>query len=113
MINLLAGSLAEAKYVAERDDEVFNDRLVNIEALHFYGGSSDLSVISDYLTCFLPDKNKRDQKLNELFLAAFSFINQRSNWNAIISLADYILAAPNRLISCEEAMTLLEFHLAA
>ena len=45
MNNLLIGTLAEAKHVALRDNEQFNAYLVNINALHYYGGTSDLEKI--------------------------------------------------------------------
>jgi hypothetical protein len=35
VINLLAGSLAEAKYMASKDNENFNTHLINLDALHF------------------------------------------------------------------------------
>ena len=44
MINLLVGPLAEAKHVALRDNECFNKNLINVNALHNYGGTSDLGV---------------------------------------------------------------------
>jgi hypothetical protein len=75
--------LAEAKYVALRDGEAFNANLVNLGALHFYGGSPDIEVINEYMECFIPQRAERGQKLAELFLAAFSFVNKRSNWLAI------------------------------
>jgi hypothetical protein len=39
VINLLAGPLTEAKYVALRDDEVFNANIIHLELLKFYGGN--------------------------------------------------------------------------
>jgi hypothetical protein len=111
--NLLAGSLAEAKYVTESDNEVFNAQLINREALHAYGGRSDLAVINEYMACFLPDQNEREQKLDDLFLAAFNFVNQRSNWHAITALADFIRDKPYEVIRCEEIMSLLESRLVA
>ena len=45
IINFLVGPLAEANYVARRDDEPINPRLVNLNALHHYGGASDLETI--------------------------------------------------------------------
>lgn len=108
MINLLAGSLAEAKYVALQDDEVFNANLINLDALHFYGGNSDLEVISEYMECFLPNKTERDQKLVALFFEAYGFVKKRSNWLAISALAEYILAQDTSLISCEDVMLFLD-----
>lgn len=59
IINLLIGPLAEAKYIAHIDDELFNHKLVDLEALKNYGGSSDLELDPDYqaaktLLCSLP-----------------------------------------------------------
>jgi hypothetical protein len=112
VINLLAGSLAEAKYVASRDNEIFNPNLVYLGALKFYGGSSDLEVITEYLECFMLHKLERDRKLAELFLAAYNFVNKQTNWNAIAALAEFILDTPkvdaNGVIHCEEVISLLE-----
>ena len=110
IINLLVGPLAEANYVAMRDDEPINPRLVNLNALHHYGGSSDLETINEYLDCLIADSAQREKKLSELFLAAFNFINDRSNWNAIIALADYILADCKHIIECEEIISVLDAH---
>lgn len=108
VINLLAGSLAEAKYIASRDGEVFTANLINLNALHFYGGSSDIEVISEYLDCFIPDKAERDRKHPELFSAAFSFVNKSSNWRAISALADYIRDEPKGIIHCEDVFSFLD-----
>lgn len=112
VINLLAGPLAEAKYVALRDDEVFNANLVYLGALKFYGGGATLDIITEYMECFIPDRTERKQKLAELFLAAYSFVNKRSSWSAIITLAEFILDAnkvePKSIISCEDLIALLE-----
>jgi hypothetical protein len=108
IINLLVGPLAEAHYVALRDDESINQYLVNLNALHYYGGSSDLETINEYLACFIADKAHREKKLSELFLAAFNFINDKSNWYAIMALADYILADCKNLIECEEIIAVLD-----
>ncbi len=110
IINLLVGPLAEANYVAIRDDEPINPRLVNLHALHYYGGSSDLETINDYLDCLMIDNAQREKKLAELFLAAFNFINDRSNWLAIMALADYILADSKNIIECEEIIAVLDAH---
>jgi hypothetical protein len=113
IINILAGSLAEAKYTALEDDEIFTANLINIAALHFYGGNSDLELISQYMECFMADKAEREKKLDELYLAAFNFVNKRSNWRAITALADYIRGEQKTTISCEEVISLLESRLAA
>lgn len=110
--NLLVGPLAEAKYVALRDDEPFNANLVYLNALQFYGGKSDLKLISEYMRCFIPEKKERDQKLVELFLKAYSFINNPSNWKAIVYLAEFILntlnVTHNKVIPCDIIIDLLE-----
>lgn len=109
--NLLVGPLAEAKHVALRDGEVFNANLVCLEALQFYGGKANLDIINEYMACLLPEKTERKLKLAELFLAAYSFINQRPNWNAITTLAEFILdankAGSKSVIPCEEVISLL------
>jgi len=110
IINLLVGPLSEANYIAMRDDEPINPRLVNLNALHHYGGSSDLETINEYLDCLIANKAQREKKLSELFLAAFNFINDRSNWRAILALSDYILADCKNIIECEEIIAVLDAH---
>ncbi len=108
MINLLIGPLAEAKYVALRDNESFTAHLVNINALHYYGGSSDLEKINDYLDVFIATKSLHEQKLSEFFNKAFQFINSPAHWKAIEGLADYLLDNTANTISCEEAIAVLD-----
>jgi hypothetical protein len=108
IFNLLVGPLAEANYVAQRDGEVINPRLVNLNALHYYGGASDLETINEYLDCFIADKAQREKKLSELFLAAFNFINDSSNWHAIMALADYILADRKNILEYEEIIAVID-----
>jgi hypothetical protein len=113
VINILVGSLAEAKYVLSQDNEVFNPHLINLNALYFYGGSADLEVIQAYMNCFISDKADRERKLTELFLAAFNFVNHRSNWSAINALAQYILNESGDIFGCEDIASILEAKLAA
>lgn len=110
IVNLLVGSLAEANYIAQRDNELITPRLVPINALHNYGGSSDLDVINEYLDCFIPDEMQQKKKLAELFQSAFSFVSYWSNWCAITALADYILDADKNIISYEEVAVILKSH---
>ena len=110
IINLLVGPLAEANYVALRDDEPINPRLVNLNALHHYGGSSDLETINEYLFCLTASKAHREKKLSELYLAAFNFISDRSNWHAIMALANYIQADSKNTLECEEIIAVLNAH---
>lgn len=108
VINLLVGPLAEAKYVALRDDESLNPLLINSKALKFYGGSSDLKSVYEYLDHFIKNNLEREQKLSSLFNMAFLFINDKTNWKAIETLASYILINKNRNISCEEVSSVLD-----
>ncbi|MEI6541987.1 MAG: hypothetical protein WCL60_00595 [Methylococcales bacterium] len=108
MINLLIGPLAEAKYVALYDDEPFNAQLININALHNYGGSSDLNKIHEYLDIFIADRGRHQEKLAQLFDKAFQFINSSVHWQAIERLAHHILNNPEDIISCEEAIIVLD-----
>jgi len=108
IINLLVGPLAEAKHAYNRDDEVFNHQLINIRALKNYGGGSDLALAREYLESFSVNRQQQEEKLDELFLDAFDFINDRANWKAITKLADYILKSNKNIIGCEEVVSLLE-----
>jgi hypothetical protein len=110
IINLLVGSLAEAHYVAHRDNELISPRLVPLNALHNYGGSSDLEIVDEYLQCFIADKLQQENKITELFWAAFDFINDGLHWSAITSLADYILKNDKSIIDYEEIATVLDTH---
>lgn len=108
IINLLVGPLAEAKYIAHVDDELFNHKLVDLKALKNYGGSSDLEMVNDYLQYFSACKQQQGKKLDELFSAAFDFINDRANWRAITKLANYILDSNKNIIGSEEVASLFE-----
>ncbi|MGZ5008654.1 MAG: hypothetical protein ACXWFI_13415 [Methylobacter sp.] len=108
IINLLIGPLAEAKYVAETDDELFSHRLVDLKALKNYGGSSDLALVHEYLQSFSTDKQQQDEKLDQLFTAAFNFVNNDVNWAAITQLANYIFSGSKNIIGCEEIVAMLD-----
>lgn len=108
VINILVGPLAEAKYIALCDDEVFNANLVYLGALKFYDGDKDIDMVNEYLECMIVNHQERDRKLADLFLTAYGFINNRSNWQAISILAQYILAQSKGIIHCDEVITLLE-----
>jgi len=115
VVNLLVGPLTEAKYVAIRDDEVFNFKLISLNALHNYGGFSDLERIQTYLDCFIASKDLREKKMHELLAQAFHFIDNRRNWRSILNLAQHILDSRQEVISCDEAIGVLdcEHYLAA
>jgi hypothetical protein len=110
IINLLAGALAEAHYVADRDNELISPQLVTLNALHNYGGSSDLEIVEEYLQCFFTDKEQQENKISELFWAAFNFINNGAHWSAINALADYILKNDNSIIDYKEVSDVLDEH---
>jgi hypothetical protein len=110
IINLLVGSLAEANYVAQRDNELINPRLVPLRSLHNYGGSSDLETINDYIQCFVADEIQQEKKMSELFGAAFDFINDWTHWCAITALAEHILSNDKDILDYEEVVTILDDH---
>lgn len=83
IINLLVGPLAEARYIALCDNELINPRLVNIEALQYYGGSSDLELVNEYLDCFivtreLERKNSRRSSWTHSVLSMIGQIGSQS-----------------------------------
>lgn len=112
VISLLAGPLAEAKYVAMRDGELINPRLVNLEALQNYGGTSDLEIVQEYLECFIFEDGEKERKISDLFLEAFTFINDKTNWLVITMLANYILTTRKNFIDYEEVVPYLLSKLA-
>jgi hypothetical protein len=108
IINLLIGPLAEAKYIAETDNEPFNHKIVNLDALKNYGGSSDLALVNEYLQSFSSNQHQKDKKLHELFVMAFEFVNNDAYWAAIIHLASYMLSSRKNIIYCEEVISMLD-----
>jgi len=108
IVNFLAGPLAEAKYVASCDDEIFNPRLVNLDALHFYGGTADVALAKEYLDCLSAEPREKERLIAELFMSAYQFISQRSHWRAITALADFILSSGNNVIACEDIIRVLD-----
>jgi hypothetical protein len=86
---------------------------VNLNALHFYGGSSDLEIANEYLACFIADREWQEKKISELFLTAFSFINNSSNWLAITAPANYILMQSKNIIACEEIIAVIDSRFVA
>ncbi|MDO9213141.1 MAG: hypothetical protein Q7U23_04830 [Methylococcales bacterium] len=110
IINLLVGPLAEANYVAQRDNELISPLLVPLNALHNYGGAFDLEIIHDYLQCFISDRKEQEEKITKLFWEAFDFINDRAHWNAITALANTILIHDKDIIGYEEVVSVLEAH---
>jgi len=113
MINLLVGPLAEAKHVALRDNESFGKNLINVNALHNYGGTSDLEKIYEYLENFISENSLHEEKIAELFDQAFQFIDSPVHWQAIERLAGYILDNTKNTIGCEEAIAVIDERITA
>ena len=107
IVNLLAGPLSEANYIALRDDEPINSNLVHLDALHFYGGSSDIETINEYMDCLELSLAQRQAKLVSLFLKAFAFIKDPANWRAILALAEYIISSQKNIILYEDVASVL------
>ena len=108
MVNLLVGLLAEAKYIAHNDGEVFNSLLVNLTALHYYGGCHDLANFFSYLDCYLDNGALREEKITELYLEAFNFVIGRSNWHAITALAGYLEGSDQPIIECNQIIAVFK-----
>ncbi len=109
VINLLAGPLAEARYVSIRDDEVLNLNLLSTQALgDYYGGQADMEKAYQYLEYFIADAEQRENKMLELFAQAWMFVSHRKNWVCILNLANYILESEQDVISCEEVSEVFE-----
>ncbi len=109
VINLLAGPLAEARYVSIRDDEVLNLNLLNPQALgDYYGGQADMEKAYQYLEYFIADAEQRENKMLELFTQAWMFVSHRKSWVCILNLANYILESDQDVISCEEVSDIFE-----
>jgi hypothetical protein len=47
-----------------RDDELFNHKLVDLEALKNYGGGSDLALAREYLESFSASSSKMKNWMN-------------------------------------------------
>lgn len=113
VVNLLVGPLTEAKYVATRDGEVFNHNLVDLNALRHYGGHSDLEKASHYLEHFVSSRAEQNQMLMELLKQAYRFIDNFRHWECIVNLAHFILESRQEIISCDEAINVLDQSLIA
>jgi hypothetical protein len=110
IVNLLIGPLAEAKHIANQDNELFNLQLMNARALKNYGGEFGLALLTEYLHCFFANHQK-ETKLEALFIEAFNFINYDANWAAISKLADYIVGS-DTTIGYEEIVSMLNTSIA-
>lgn len=108
VINLLAGPLAEAKYVSIRDDEIFIQNLINPKALHNYGGYSDVERAYNHLKTFITDSSLREKKMSELLTEAYRFVDHRANWKRIVKLAHHILDSGQTKITCEDVTSVFD-----
>ncbi len=108
IVNLLAGPISEAKYVAIRDDEVISPRLLHLKALHSYGGETAIDIFYKYFECINESDEDKEKLIIGLYLSAFAFVNERANWLAITALADCILASQKTLIEFEDIVSVLE-----
>lgn len=110
IVNLLMGSLAEAKYCAQIDDEPFNSQLLTVQALKNYGGEADLVVVNQYLQNYSANKEQQHENLKQFFIQAFNFVNTNANWKLISRLANYILTSNKHVISYAEVTSVLNGH---
>ena len=109
IFNLIAGPLAEAKYIANRENEVFSAKLIDtIGALYFHGGSQEILAINEYMECYIPNAADREKKLTVLYNAAFNFINNPTNWQYIVALAELICAQTKLVIKRNEVLALFD-----
>ncbi|MGZ8144188.1 MAG: hypothetical protein ACXW0L_06795, partial [Methylosarcina sp.] len=108
IINLLIGAVAEAKHIALRDKGFFDVDDVTLSSLHRYGGTSDLEEAYNYLESSIASKQRREEKIAELFHQAVGFITKPAHWHAIEHLADYLLTHKENTVSCENAIAVLE-----
>lgn len=107
IVNLLVGPLAEAKYVALRDEEAINRNLINLNSLKFYGGASDLEILDDYIDCFVENLQQGKESIERFFIDAFTFIDCPLHWVMINKLAKHILHASETVISWEDIVDIL------
>lgn len=108
MVNLLAGPLAEAKYVALRDGEAINRQLINVEALRFYGGAADVALVQEYIDCFTHTMAQGSEKIAQILLEAFNFIEDPLYWQVIEHLARYIIASNKQILGCAEIIAVVD-----
>lgn len=108
VVNLLAGPLAEAKFVTQCDGEVFRRDLISLDALSHYGGISDLHAAAHYLDLFIASKSKREAKMVELLSEAYLFVDDAHDWHCVQHLAQHILLSRQESIGCDEVGHVIE-----
>ncbi len=107
-MNLLVGSLAKAKYIAECNNEVLNQNLIRNNILNHLEPSSDTEKAWGYLENFITSQPSRKLKMQEIFNQALQFINYYPHWKGITKLVDYIFSCEKKTISCEESMRIFD-----
>lgn len=108
IVNLLAGFIAEAKFIALSDNEVISPRLVNVNSLQHYGEDVDLQELWEYFKCFGDYDSDKETKLIGLYLAAFEFVNVPSHWKAICEVSNYIERSEKMLLECTEIFDIFD-----
>ncbi len=108
VMNMLVGPLAEARYVAERDGELFHPDLMTLPSLKRYGGWGDLDRAYGHLKNCLGECCNLDKELSRVFNQALMFISSDSYWRAISNLAQYVLSSQSEIIDCHEIIQVLE-----
>ncbi|MCX7088815.1 MAG: hypothetical protein NTV00_12290 [Methylococcales bacterium] len=108
IVNLLIGPVAEAKFVAGLDNEVFNQELFTVKSLKNYGGEADLAIANDYLQHYSVDPYEREEWMRQFLIQAFYFVDDSENWKAIAELGCYILASHEQVLSCEDLAAVLD-----
>lgn len=108
IVNLLAGSVAEANYVSLTDNETLNAHLLSIHALNNYGSKSDLKKIDEYLQYMSTNPLQQKQKLSQLLIQTFEFIADPKTWKAVKAVAHFILTCKKQTISCEEVFMVID-----
>lgn len=106
IIDLLVGPIAEAHYVASRDGEVITPRLVNLTALHNYCPKPEMAILQRRISCM--NAIDKDRKLFGLYLQAFDFVTGHSNWQAIKTIASFLLTTEKPVIGVDEIVDIVD-----
>lgn len=108
IINILAGPVAEAKYVAERDDEIITPRLVNFNTLGFYNGMDEMTTVLNYMQSRGLSPAEQQKAMINLYLTSFCFVGEDPVWRAIKGLADHFLTTQQTVLESDEIGAVLD-----
>lgn len=108
IINIMAGPIAEAKYVAERDNEIITPRLVSFNALGFYNGMDEITTVSNYLQNRRLNAEEQHKTMINLYLTSFIFVGDAPVWRAINELANHFLTTQQMILEADEIGTVLD-----